>query len=169
MDDLTTTASLSIVLFYVGLALLFSLMSAYRTLSRLRQRAERQWAELDTLLQRRWELLARIGLSRDTRDNPVVGRISQLRQQAHAAPDRQERIAVEQEVSRLFPGGLWQGHPALADVEAQIADRRETYNAAASACNRLRRRFPALLLARALSSRDLAVFPSGFDALDEGE
>jgi len=164
-------------LFAAGLLLLAGLVRRYRTLAGLRRRVEAHWVAVETSLTQRGERI--VPVVRGANDHPqmaaLAARVQEAQNEAASAPDRGERIAAEQQVSRLLhrlseqadAAGIREGseQAELADLllemqvrEQQIADARERYNEAAAAWNTFRNAFPTGLLARALSPEPAPLF-----------
>jgi hypothetical protein len=160
-------APLRIVLFSLGVYLLWRFLVLYQGVIRTHKNAERVWQETAALMVPRGERALELAQLLQ-RGGAQAGRVEQLRaayQHALAAQTRPERIEAEQELSRrtLALTDAAARDPQLStradlsDLLAEMHERerliaiaRERYNEAASALNAVRRSFPAGLLVRAL-------------------
>ncbi|HEX3000034.1 MAG TPA: LemA family protein, partial [Armatimonadota bacterium] len=173
MHLLTTV---SVVLFVIACVFVIWMISVYNTLVSLNGQTRRAWANVDVLLKKRWDLVPNLvetvkGYTKH--ESSTFEQIAQLRQQALGSPDRRQQIAVEQSLNHLLPSVLAWGeqYPSLqsssnyeqlqqelAQLDEEIADRRELYNAAATDYNVYVRTFPAVLLASSFGSEEAPLF-----------
>ncbi len=176
---MVTLSTLAVVGFVAGCILAVWLISVYNSLVSLNGQAQRAWANVDVVLKQRWDLVPNLVAAVKAyaqHEREGLERIAQLRQQALGAVDRRQRIAAEQEAGRLLPAlVVWdEKHPELrasanflhlqkelSRLEAEVADRRELYNDAATNYNVYRRSFPAMLLAQSVGSEEAPLFEAG--------
>jgi LemA protein len=173
VTQMATVSTLSIVLFIIGGVLVIWVIAAYNNLVNLRGQAQRAWANVDVVLKQRWDLIPNLvetvkGYAQHERQ--VLERIAELRSVALGAKDRRERIQAEQEATRLLGNIIVWGEQypelkanenflhlqrTLADLEEQIADRRELYNEAATNYNVYHKTFPAVLVAQSVWAEEM--------------
>ncbi|MDW8105748.1 MAG: LemA family protein [Armatimonadota bacterium] len=173
---MTTISTLAIVLFILGGVLVIWVIAAYNNLVNLRGQAQRAWANVDVVLKQRWDLIPNLvetvkGYAQH--EKQLLERIAELRAVALGAQDRKERIRAEQEATRLLGDIIVWGErypelksnqnflhlqQTLADLEEQIADRRELYNEAATNYNVYQKTFPAVLVAQSVWAEEMPLF-----------
>ncbi len=176
VTHMATVSTLAIVLFIVGGVLVIWVIAAYNNLVNLRGQAQRAWANVDVVLKQRWDLIPNLvetvkGYAQH--EKQLLERIAELRAVALGAQDRKERIQAEQEATRLLGNIIVWGEQypelkanenflhlqrTLADLEEQIADRRELYNEAATNYNVYQKTFPAVLVAQSVWAEEMPLF-----------
>jgi len=169
-------STLAIVLFIIGGVLVIWVIAAYNNLVNLRGQAQRAWANVDVALKQRWDLIPNLVETVKAyaqHEKQVLERIAELRAVALGAQNRKQRIQAEQEASRLLGNIIVWGEQypelkanenflhlqrTLADLEEQIADRRELYNEAATNYNVYQKTFPAVLVAQSVWAEEMPLF-----------
>lgn len=163
---------------FLFLVLLMSLAVSYNRLVDSREAIEEQWAQVETVLQRRYDLIPNLvntvkGYAKHERQ--LLEEVTRLRSQWGAAKTGTERLQtanqLESALSRLllvverYPDlkanqNFLKLQDELAGTENRIAVERRRYNQAVRAYNVLTKRFPSNLVARwfGFESKDDAYF-----------
>jgi len=166
VNALTLVAGV-LVLLVVG-GLIAYVASLYNRLVRVEERAENAWADIDVLLKQRRDAIEKlVDTAQQSMDyeESLLKDVVEAREQAQRARTPEEQAAAGEAIRQAL-GGLnvrAEDHPEpqavqnlqslqdeIAQIEEQIADRREVYNEAATAQNQLVRTFPYVLFARQL-------------------
>jgi len=165
VDALTITLGVLAVL-VAGAAVAY-VASIYNRLVRVQRRAENAWRDIDVLLKKRRDLLTKlVDAARETMDHEqsVYEEIVSAREAIQNAESPQEEAAAGETVKQAMVevDARAEEYPELrsaenmlalqeeiAEIEQQLADRREVYNGAATNYNTLVDTFPYLLFARA--------------------
>lgn len=168
--------AVAVALAVVGIVAIIWLISAYNTVVSLRGEAKRAWANIDVSLKRRCDLIPNLvstvkGYAEH--EKGVFEEIARLRASAMGAATQQARVSAENAIGRMMPSifAYAEQYPALqansnfldlqrqlAQLESEIADRRELYNSAATNFNVYRQSFPAMLVARSMERSDMPLF-----------
>lgn len=171
---------LEIVAGFVALVALVLLgayvVSIYNGLVSLRRRVEQSKQNIDVLLkQRQDELTKLIDVAREYMDHEetVLTQITEAREAAELARSPAEQAEADQAIRTAladfrarvedYPelrsqSNMMQLQQRIADVESQIADRREFYNEAVTQYNTRIHQFPHVLFARAFGFTDAKLF-----------
>ena len=159
-----------IVAGFVGLVALVLLgayvVSVYNRLVRLRKRVDQAGRNIDVLLkQRQDELEKLIDAASEYMDyeEDVLTSLTEAREEAERAKTPGEEAAADQQIrgalvdfrarAEAYPelrsqSNMMQFQERISDVESQISDRREFYNAAVTQYNTRIEQFPYVLFAR---------------------
>lgn len=174
------------ILWAVGAILLaggvvYYIVSLYNRLVRVEKRADNAWADIDVLLKQRRDSIEKLAdAAKQTMDfeKDLLTEIVEAREQVQQADSPQEQAqastAVREALGQMnvraedYPEpraieNMQQLQDEIAEIETQIADRRELYNAAATAHNELIRSIPYVVIANPLgfSRRELYDPPEG--------
>jgi len=139
--------------------------SLYNRLVRVEERAKNAWADIDVLLQQRRDAVEKlVDTVQQTMDfeESLLTDIVEAREQVQQADSPEDQAAAGETLKSAL-GRLnvrAEDHPEpqavdnlqslqdeIAQIEEQIADRREVYNEAATAQNQLIRQIPYVLIA----------------------
>jgi len=141
-------------------------VSVYNRLVRLRKRVDQAGRNIDVLLkQRQDELEKLIDAASEYMDyeEDVLTSLTEAREQAEQAKTPGEEAAADQQIrgaladfrarAEAYPelrsqSNMMQFQERISDVESQISDRREFYNAAVTQYNTRIEQFPYVLFAR---------------------
>ena len=141
-------------------------VSVYNRLVRLRKRVDQAGRNIDVLLkQRQDELEKLIDAASEYMDyeEDVLTSLTEAREEAERAKTPGEEAAADQQIrgaladfrarAEAYPelrsqSNMMQFQERISDVESQISDRREFYNAAVTQYNTRIEQFPYVLFAR---------------------
>jgi LemA protein len=179
VDVLTIVGILAVVLVIVILAAYVA--SLYNRLVRVQERAENAWADIDVLLKQRSDMVEKlVDTAQQAMDyeQEFMTDLVEAREQVQQADSPQDQAEAGAALSNAL-GNLnvrAEDHPEpqaienmqqlqdeIAQIEEQIADRREVYNESATAQNQLIRTIPYVLVAGPLGfgRRELYEPPQG--------
>jgi LemA protein len=163
VDVLTIVGALAAVLVVVLLAAYVA--SLYNRLVRVQERAENAWADIDVLLKQRQDMVEKLvdtATQAMDYEQEFMTDLVEAREQVNQADSPQDQAQAGAALSNAL-GNLnvrAEDHPEpqavenlqglqdeIAQVEEQIADRREVYNEAATAQNQLIRTIPYVVVA----------------------
>lgn len=164
--------------------------SLYNRLVRVEERAENAWADIDVLLQQRRDAIEKLVDTAEQAmdfEQSLLTDIVEAREQVRRADSPEDEAAAGEALKSVL-GRLnvrAEDHPEpqavqnlqrlqdeIAQIEEQIADRREVYNEAATAQNQLVRQVPYVFVAGPLGfgRRELYDPPAGKTAdVDVGQ
>jgi LemA protein len=179
----TTIISLSIIAFLV--LLLFavgrSAIMLYNSLVQVRIDVDSAWSNIDVLLKQRHDELGKLLDTLKTYmgyEQEVLTQVTRLRRQASDAGDGAARMQAESQLTaalgRLFAvaenypqlrasEGFGQLQGVVAQLETEIAHRREFYNASVNVNNARLAQFPDMLLAEIAGLRRRDMFAASED------
>ena len=163
----------------IGLLGLIWFISTYNRLVRLRNLAKKTWADIDVLLQQRYDILPNLvnavkGYA--SHEKEIFEQFAQARQMAAGARQSGDVGALGQAegmLSNIMPriNMVAEQYPELkADssfvnlqnqivaIENQVADRREGYNAGVTNWNTAIEMFPASIVAGVMSATQMDTF-----------
>lgn len=171
---------LEIIAGFVGLVLLVLAgayaVSIYNQLVRLRRRVDQAKQNIDVLLkQRQDELTKLIDAVQEFMDHEedLLSALTEARERAERAETPTEQAAADQAIRDALAGfrarfedypdlrsqtNMLQFQERIADLESQIADRREFYNEAVTRYNTRIEQFPYLLVAQQLGYTERELF-----------
>jgi len=163
VDLLTLVGGLGVLLVVVLLAAYVA--SLYNRLVRVQERAENAWADIDVLLKQRRDMVEKlVDTAQQAMDyeQDFMTDIVEAREQVQQADSPQEEATAGAALSQAL-GNMnirAEDHPEpqavqnlqslqdeIAQIEEQIADRREVYNEAATSQNQLIRTIPYVIVA----------------------
>jgi len=163
VDLLTLVGGLGVLLVVVLLAAYVA--SLYNRLVRVQERAENAWADIDVLLKQRRDMVEKlVETAKQAMDyeQDFMTDIVEAREQVQQADSPQEEATAGAALSQAL-GNMnirAEDHPEpqavqnlqslqdeIAQIEEQIADRREVYNEAATSQNQLIRTIPYVIVA----------------------
>jgi LemA protein len=163
VDVLTIVGALAAVLVVVLLAAYVA--SLYNRLVRVQERAENAWADIDVLLKQRQDMVEKLvdtATQAMDYEQEFMTDLVEAREQVNQADSPRDQAQAGAALSNAL-GNLnvrAEDHPEpqavenlrslqdeIAQIEEQIADRREVYNEAATAQNQLIRTIPHVVVA----------------------
>jgi LemA protein len=146
-------------------------VSLFNSLVQVRNNLRKAWGNIDVLLLQRNEEVAKlvdIGCAFRAYEQDLLESIVQLRSRYREADERDVKVSVENEFSKLIAvlRGTGEAHPEVAssalflsiqerlsELEGALADRRTFYNASVKIHNEQIERFPQLVFAHLLGLR----------------
>lgn len=152
----------------LGGGIVYYVISLYNRLVRVEKRAENAWADVDVLLKQRRDSIEKLAdaakQAMDFEEDLLTEIVAAREQVAQADSPRDEAAAgnaVRKALGQMnvraedYPEpkaieNLQHLQDEIAGIESQIADRREVYNAAATAHNELIRSIPYVVIANPL-------------------
>lgn len=171
---------LEIVGGFVGLVLIVLaaafVISMYNQLVRLRRRVDQAKQNIDVLLkQRQDELTKLIDAAEEflTHEQALLTTLTEARERAQKAQTPTEEASADHAVREALAGfrarleeypdlrsqtNMLQFQERIADIESQVADRREFYNEAVTQYNTRIKQFPYILVAKQLGYTSQELF-----------
>ncbi len=167
---------LGFVTLVVGALLIGYAISIYNQLVSLRNRVDQAQQNIDVLLkQRQDELTKLIDAASEfmSKEEKVLTKLTEAREQAEAAEKPSEQAAADQQVrqalmdfkarAEAYPElrsqeNMMQFQHRISDIESQISDRRELYNEAVTRHNTRINQFPYIIFARQFNFTEKELF-----------
>lgn len=169
----------------LAIAFLAYVVTVYNRLVRADERCENTWSDIDVVLQQRQDELDKlIDTARQAMDyeEDVLSTIVEAREVARSASTPREQAEADRQIRTALASfrARAEDHPELsatenlmqlqqniAEIEEQLADRREVYNESVTTYNTLCRAFPYLIFASIMGFPRRELFETDETARDD--
>lgn len=165
-----------IALIVMAIGLIYILISSYNRLIALRQQIDRSWANIDVILQQRYNeipQLIKVIEQFTVYERSIIDDLVQSRQHYGSAQSIKDKIQASKEMSHALGGilAIAEGYPELkshaqflqlqeriSSLENTIADRRENYNETVTNYNTRILQFPDSIFATKLNYTSFSLY-----------